>query len=159
MSKELEFLEAIGLMSEDDELNCHFYPLTDHVGVYVMGIEYKDNKWRLTAWNDYQDCYEMEKNLEEKEALEYISYHHFSNNILTPPTAEEIVKKLNEHIKGITQYWQYQDSTFFNPNSQHTIRMGINGIRIYGIDDLPLKLAHDITTFFINKEEKRNERD
>ena len=71
---------------------------------------------------------------------------------LTTPTADEIVKELND----ISEYfWEFENGRFQPTNC--TKNDGVfdiiqeNELDLAGFDMLPIKLAHKITTFFMNE--------
>jgi len=76
MSKVISKEEIVKQMVYEESMGSYFYKLTDHIGSSIIGISYydKQNIWKLEVWNDYQDCFEMQKVLEEQTALEYLNY-------------------------------------------------------------------------------------
>ena len=67
--------KVFNFMHDQTEIDMgYYYGLTEHIGVNLVGIQYKDNKWALCVWNDYSDTMVSEIELKEEEAIEYIMY-------------------------------------------------------------------------------------
>ena len=74
---------------------------------------------------------------------------------LSTPTSDEIVKELNELYKNVTvyDYFTYDYKLEFNEqNTYQNITYSKEYKNIQGLDGLPIKLAHKITTFFMEVE-------
>ena len=80
---------------------------------------------------------------------------------LTPPTADEIVKELkiwvNKNSDTFAKYYDdreidvyFRNNEFRTASDRLIISYNKNGLHTHM--RIPLKLAHDITSFFINKE-------
>ena len=94
--------EVINLMTESPEGEEHFYPLTDQVGIYVVSIIHRNDKWYLNAWHDYHDFTAWETEIKEEDALEYLNYDINKNKKTSSETeienAFEIFRKLLNDI-------------------------------------------------------------
>lgn len=100
-----EALEALNLMTNQTEIDMgYYYGLTEHIDIYVIGIQYKDQEWSLVVWNDYQDCVTVKIAIKEQEAIDYIKWDYnvrFNNKTQSNVSIEE-VEDVDDYNKPIT---------------------------------------------------------
>jgi len=102
----------------------------------------------------------FDKSSKEKPKEHLLKHINFIKQTLTPPTADEIVKELNEHY-GVNDVIYINDKYhhgFAFKNSLYIVKYEDKNINFINneylkVNILPINLAHDITTFFMNEKE------
>lgn len=74
--------EAIMRMVQDPEEDESVYTLTDHIGIHIVSIINRKDKWFINIWNDYHDFTVSEIEIKEADAINYINYTTLNNETI-----------------------------------------------------------------------------